>query len=260
MIYTKDDSPKRNKGKSPFGVKINYIFKAIGSVFKHHGLKGFYYILRRSIQYLWYVIIRYHLLNNKKFHWAGEATDYYYSFYNETFMSERAVELSIALHFLHKQGAHANILEVGNTMQQYHRFEHDIVDKYEVAEGVINEDIVEYKPKKEYDLIISLSTLEHVGWDEEPKEPEKVLEAVKKMKALLKKNGTMVVTVPHGHNSYLDKAIQEDKMGFSNKVFLKRIGTGAMWKEVSKEEALATPYDQVFAKANAICLGLVSHS
>ena len=52
----------------------------------------------------------------------------------------------------------------------YYKFEHDIVDKYEKKKGIINQDIVDYKPDKKYDLIISISTLEHVGWDETPRE------------------------------------------------------------------------------------------
>jgi len=59
-----------------------------------------------------------------------------------------------------------NILEIGNVLSRHIKLEHDILDKYETAKGVINEDIVDFKSEKKYDLIISISTLEHVGWDE----------------------------------------------------------------------------------------------
>jgi hypothetical protein len=38
-----------------------------------------------------------------------------------------------------------------------------VLDKYEQAPGVINEDVVSFSPPQKYDLIVSVSTLEHVG-------------------------------------------------------------------------------------------------
>ncbi|MDF0681510.1 MAG: hypothetical protein P0116_11165 [Candidatus Nitrosocosmicus sp.] len=32
--------------------------------------------------------------------------------------------------------------------------DHDVIDKYELMDGIINEDIVDYKPKSKYDLIV----------------------------------------------------------------------------------------------------------
>ena len=34
-----------------------------------------------------------------------------------------------------------------------------------------------------YDLIVTISTLEHVGWDEEPRDPSKVLRAIENLKS-----------------------------------------------------------------------------
>jgi len=50
-------------------------------------------------------------------------------------------------------------------LSHYFAVKHDIVDKYEIAPSVVNEDLVNFKPGKKYDLIVSISTLEHVGWD-----------------------------------------------------------------------------------------------
>jgi hypothetical protein len=60
-----------------------------------------------------------------------------------------------------------NILEIGNVLSHYFPVNHDIVDKYEKADGVINQDVVHFYSPKKYDLIVSVSTLEHVGWDED---------------------------------------------------------------------------------------------
>ena len=70
------------------------------------------------------------------------------------------------------------ILEVGNILSHYFSVNHDIVDKYEKDVDVINQDIIDYHPNKKYDLIVSISSLEHVGEDETPREPKKILYAL----------------------------------------------------------------------------------
>ena len=52
---------------------------------------------------------------------------------------------------------------------------HDILDKYETANNVINEDIAEYSPRKKYDLIVSVLCLPCVGWDETPRDSSKII-------------------------------------------------------------------------------------
>jgi hypothetical protein len=54
-----------------------------------------------------------------------------------------------------------NILEIGNVLSNHVRFEHDVLDKYEFVKGIINEDVVDFRPEKRYDLIVSISTLDY---------------------------------------------------------------------------------------------------
>src|SRR2546430_9278756 len=58
-----------------------------------------------------------------------------------------------------------------------------------------------------YDLIVSVSTLEHVGYDEDPREPDKAARAVRNLLGLLAPGGTMLATIPIGHNRDLDDAL-----------------------------------------------------
>jgi cyclopropane fatty-acyl-phospholipid synthase-like methyltransferase len=44
--------------------------------------------------------------------------------------------------------------------------------------GMINEGVVDFHPSKRYDIIVSISTFEHIGLDEKPKDPKKVLKEV----------------------------------------------------------------------------------
>ena len=45
------------------------------------------------------------------------------------------------------------------------------------------------RPTKLYDLIISISTLEHIGWDEAPRDDTKILRALDNLMSLLSENG-----------------------------------------------------------------------
>ena len=70
------------------------------------------------------------------------------------------------------------ILEVGNAISHIYPVVHDVLDKYEIADGVTNTDIVDFPPLKRHDLNISIVTMQHVGYNEYPREPTKILKAM----------------------------------------------------------------------------------
>jgi hypothetical protein len=54
---------------------------------------------------------------------------------------------------------------------------------------------------------VSISTLEHVGWDEMTREPMKILKAIENLKNLTNPKGKIVVTLPLGYNPELDRLL-----------------------------------------------------
>jgi SAM-dependent methyltransferase len=172
-----------------------------------------------------------------------------------TFQTERALELPIALECM-KEHQGERILEVGNTLSHYLPVIHDIVDKYEIAEGVINQDIVDYKPKKKYDLIICISTLEHIGWDApEERDGMKTLKAVKKFRTLLNPGGVALMTFPVGCNPCLDKLVASGRISFDEISFLKRISWDNRWVEVSIKEGMKLECGRPFKGVNGFAVG-----
>jgi len=167
--------------------------------------------------------------------------------------NERAVEIGIARQFL--AGRKGNILEVGNVLSAYMTFHHDVVDKYERAPGVINEDIVTYRPAKRYDAIVSLSTLEHVGWDEHPKEPAKIERAIENLRSLLAPGGELLVTMPLGYNLHLDDLVRNQRTGLSEVRFMKRFSKNNTWREAQYSEVAGAVYGHPFPCGNAIVVG-----
>ncbi|MGI8413697.1 MAG: hypothetical protein ACR2QA_14665, partial [Solirubrobacteraceae bacterium] len=120
----------------------------------------------------------------------------------EMWRHERVVEVAIMTALL-DQAVGKRILEVGAVLHSYAPITHTVVDKYEVSEGVINEDaeIFEAEP---FDLILSISTIEHIGWDEDPRDPGKIPRVIEHLRGLLTPGGSMTITVPAGYNRDLD--------------------------------------------------------
>ncbi len=187
---------------------------------------------------------------------------YFYHKYNLTWQNERAVEVPIVWAIV--ESSKGRILEVGNVLSHYFNLDHDIIDKYEKGKGVSNEDITEIATEKRYDLIISISTLEHVGWDENPhckeriNDSEKILLAMSKLAALLNKNGIIVVTMPLGYNPHLDELLRSSRLRFDSQFCLRRISKDNRWTEIDCEEAWKDPeYNYHIPSANQLIVGIL---
>ncbi len=190
------------------------------------------------------------------FVFRSETYRYFFHYYNATWKNERTVEVPIIKQLLEKEKG-KRILEVGNVLQYYIPVTHDVLDKYETRDGVMSLDIVDFVPKEKYNFIVSVSTLEHVGWDEIPKEPKKLDLAIKNLKEnCLAMGGTMVVTLPLGYNSYVDELLSRPSSDLGELFFLKRIGN-SVWKEVRYEEVRGSKYDSPFSSSNAICISIL---
>ncbi len=192
----------------------------------------------------------------RTFTFRGKTCAYFCHIYSRTWLSERAIEIPIASEMV-KRHQGDRILEVGNVLSHYYLVNHDIVDKYEKGEGVINEDIVSYRPAEKYDLIVSISTLEHVGWDETPREPMKVLAALENMKNLLRDGGEILVTLPVGYNPELDRLLKQGAIRFSEFYCFKRTARYT-WSETCWPDIENTAYGHPFPYANSLVIGVIT--
>jgi len=183
------------------------------------------------------------------------ATDHY----NRAWRNERAVELALGRGFLDEHKGE-RLLEVGNVLAHYGGASHDVLDKYENAPNVINEDIVDFSPSPPYDAILSISTLEHVGWDERPREPDKTLRAYHALRAMLGPGGAMLLTCPIGQNSYLDDYIQQEALDFPERHYLLRVNRSNEWREVELDAVRGAQYHRPYRNANALFVGIVPSS
>jgi len=195
---------------------------------------------------------------NRTFRLGNKTYRYFYHRHNTTWRNERAVEIPIIQEWL-TQYRGRRILEVGNVLSHYFEVDHDVVDRYERGKNVINTDVTEFNTNKKYDLIISISTLEHIGWFwyEEPRNYGKVLVAIEKLRSMLAEGGKMVVTIPVGYNFKLDELIDRGEIKFTQMYCMKRISRDNRWVEVSWDEVKHMEYDTPYPGANGLVIGVI---
>ena len=222
------------------------LWAATRTGFQTHGIRFPFVVLHRS----WIYLLR-KSLGAKTFSLAGK--EYAYEIHPFILDNERAVEIGLARGFL--AGRAGEVLEVGNVLSNFMELPHDVVDKYEIAPGVINEDIVTFAPGKKYDVIVTLSTLEHVGWDETPRTPEKILAAIAQLKSLLAPGGELLATMPVDYNAFLDQAVRENRTGFAKVEFLIRTTADNEWSEAALTEAMSRKFNSPYSCAGAIIIG-----
>jgi len=244
--------------------KYNKIEKAI-NLLKN---KGFLLFLVELTRYVKFKIIDEQLLyyyfkkfkSNGKFNYNGNYLPYFQHKYNIAYLNERAVEVSIIKEIIEKNKS-KKILEVGNVMQHYLLLPsaYDILDKYEKGKNVINIDVVDYHPKFKYDLIVSISTIEHIGFDDDEQRPGKIIDAVQKLSSMLEKGGKFIFTVPLGYNKHLDKMIKEKKINFDELHLFKKISKDNLWVEedLSKINNITFKYDFPYRNANWLLVAII---
>jgi len=223
-------------------------------------------IHKGSFQYYYYKIFKsrlYFEFNEKRY-------NYFYHIYNTTWKNERTIEIPIMMEIMGSSDS-KRILEVGNVISHYFPVNHDIVDKYEKNKGVINCDISEIPSSEKYDLIVSISTLEHVGWDEHvfdnnvqgdisSLDDTKIPKAIRKLESLLNNRGKIIVTLPIGYNGILDKLLKDKKLPFSEVYYLKRISKDNQWRQVSREDIDNLNYDFIpYYRANGLVIGIIEN-
>lgn len=190
-------------------------------------------------------------LAQKSFTLDNRSYRYFVHPYNHTWKNERAVELPVVLRHLQERQM-GPVLEVGNVLSHYVRSSHDVVDKYErtTPRPIIRQDILDFSPQTTYSLIISISTIEHVGWDERPRQPEKALAVARKITRLLRPDGLAILTLPFGYNSFLDERIST--IGAARILCVRRISPANEWEQTDLPHARQCRYGDPYKYANAL--------
>jgi hypothetical protein len=192
-----------------------------------------------------------------KFLYNKERLTYFRHVKTVTWTNERAIEIPIIMNYI-KKFSSKKILEVGAVLPQYFpKIKKDTIDKFEKGKNIMNIDVLDYKPIKKYDLIVSISTLEHVGYDDDVKNPKGTINAVNALKEnCLATGGKMVITLPIGYNQNVDKLIFSNELAFDEKVFFKKKNAFNKWQIVSPDKAKGAKFGK--ENAETVVIGVIN--
>jgi len=190
---------------------------------------------------------------DEEFTLNGVEFRYFNSWDNWTWLNERAVEIPIALAALAAVSAH-RVVEVGAVMPHYTSVSHRVVDKYEDGPGIEQADILDLHADQQYDLVLSISTVEHVGWDETPRDPGKALLAIERLKDFVAPGGELLVTLPVGYHPPLEAALQTNAETFTSVEALRCSRRSRAWSQAPPESVAGVPYDSLTYSASAVLI------
>jgi len=193
-------------------------------------------------------------LDKSEFTFDDRLISLFYHAYNMTWANERSVEIPIINDYLSHYES-KGVLEIGNVLSHYGDVNHTILDKFERGKGIINEDILNFVATEKFELIVSISTFEHIGFDDDMDDDSgvKILHAIDASRKLLAENGRLVLTLPIGYNPSLDRLISGGTLKSIRSFFICRIGP-LKWETTTIEKALACRYGSPFPYANAIMI------
>lgn len=162
---------------------------------------------------------------------VGSERFQYLDFPNHT---ERVIEVPWALGLIplehRRRGA---CLEIGNTLNKWSPFEHDILDFYERGQSIINEDVETFSPAQKYPVIVSVSTLEHVGRDEPVSDPHKFERSVQNiLRNCLDSHGIFLATLPLGYNPEVDRFVISGHLRLGQMHVMVRDSILNTWSEI----------------------------
>lgn len=186
---------------------------------------------------------------------AGTEIPYAYHMFNQTWRNERCLEIAVAKHFLAGSGPW-RMLEVGNVLGHYGVDGHRVVDRYENLMGAHNVDVLELDEPGRYDTIVSISSLEHVRFDEDEQDPHGAALALEKLRSTLAPGGRLLVTVPIGYNPGMDADIASGRFALDEQTFYQRVNADGDWLPVAAEQALSCRYGEPYEAANAVLVGV----
>lgn len=187
------------------------------------------------------------------FRFQGREYAYLEHWYNWASGNERSVEVPIAQGLV-DAWPRARVLEVGNVLGHYANRWWECVDRYEVAPGVINEDILTFRSKAPYDLIVSVGTVEHVRFDEPVRERGATVRVITRLQGMLAAGGLLWVSVPLGYNLDVEEALASSDLLATGVSFMVRISRWNEWRQCERRVAMRSYYDHPFPGGNAIAV------
>lgn len=164
--------------------------------------------------------------------------------YNNPKTNERNIELPLGFWFLEEHPL--NTIEIGEVTAMYHEAKHPVYD-LSSADASRRKDV--------FDInmtgcnVLSISTVEHVGFGDYGNKPEPHL-AIEAIKKIRKEASRYLITFPVGYNIELD----DDLMTSGIPYFLMERDADNKWYYVRHKDLTKFKYNSPYYAGNAICV------
>jgi len=181
------------------------------------------------------------------FQYQGRELAYLDHPYNDTRHNERSVEIPIALDFI--AGRSGAGIEIGDVLGHYTDAGPDLVVDRDGTAGAVTADVRDWEPDEPLDWLVSISTIEHVGWD--PPTGEIDPHAAPRLLARIGRyaRGPVLVTMPLGYNPGVDVYLL-DRSSYGSTMITE---DGFWWRE--EPGVVWLPYDSNTPRARAVWIG-----
>jgi SAM-dependent methyltransferase len=191
-------------------------------------------------------------LAGRRFDLDGRSYAYYVAEGNRTWDNERAVEIPVCWSAVRSHRDPSTVIEVGNVLGHYFDTEHRVLDLHERDAHVTwNADVLEFRPPFAPQLVVSISTLEHVG---HPLRPELFRRAVEAIIDWLAPSGRLLFTVPLGYSPAVVEYLERPSPEIRSTLFMRRLTLDNLWEQASFAAVRDCRYDRPFGAANAIAI------
>lgn len=187
----------------------------------------------------------------EEFELGTQSYVYFHHPHNTTWANERTVEIPVAWTELCRR-LDGTILEIGNVMGNYFNFAHTVIDKYESGPGITTCDLFEYKPDKQFDFVISVSTIEHVGCYKTESNPELAVRAMSHLRSFIKPDGAAFISIPLGQNKPLTKAIVDDGCEYKWRRCMRRTSAANTWEQCNLGDIATIDYGTPYPCGNGV--------
>ncbi|HEY2201896.1 MAG TPA: hypothetical protein VGH56_08405, partial [Solirubrobacteraceae bacterium] len=195
------------------------------------------------------------MLAASRFLLDGRGYGYHVAKGNRTWDNERAVEIPIVWDALQSHGHSRGVLEVGNVLGHYFPIDHPVLDRDERHRTVTwNQDVLAFEPPFAPELVLSISTLEHVGMDQTPRDPTQFRQALDAVLSWLAPGGRLLFTVPLGYNRGVGEYLDAPHAARSSVRCLRRITPENLWAQAAYDQVRTYRYNRPFTCANAIAI------
>ncbi len=204
-------------------------------------------------------LLSYKLFKSRRsFKFQKKTYYYFYHAYYRTWTNEKAVEIPIFYEIL-KKFKFKTVVEIGNVLSHYFHINHKIIDLDKNIHNINNQISSSFYLNKKYDLIFSISILNHLNWQGIRSNSDILVTIIEKLKKYLTPKGKIIVSFSLSFDKDLINLLKKEKLRLSKIYCLIRTSEDNRWKEIDYQDLFNRKYNIVNRFSNKLIIGIIEN-